>query len=333
MKIEIGESLMLSYIKHIKGCLFYQTNWKASNNWMVDESIYDKVRYNYNVIIKHPEFSDIFKSELDQLIKQSEIDVLGMDMEGKIYTAEIAFHENGLNYGSKIETKNRIFKKLLRSYLTLLAYFPDKKYELVFASPKVHNATEIIISDYFSVLNNNFSNENVTFKYFSNDVFNKEILIPTIEKTRNYSDSNELFSRSVKLLDIFDIVNNGNNDTHFSVNHDNEYITSGNETTPENSFHVSPQIPDMASYAANITTPRKEFFINGVSQSCDAFEEYLRGRSCKVKVTIIYKNGQQEQKQWNVNSFGRDSNLSGNLHAGFLRGWQRKGITGIKLEI
>ena len=38
----------------------------------------------------------------------------------------------------------------------LLAYFPNKKYELIFASPKVHNATEEIIKDYFNVLKNDF---------------------------------------------------------------------------------------------------------------------------------------------------------------------------------
>ena len=33
MKIEIGESLALSYLKHVKKCTFYQTNWKSSSQW------------------------------------------------------------------------------------------------------------------------------------------------------------------------------------------------------------------------------------------------------------------------------------------------------------
>jgi len=35
MKIEIGESLMLSYLKHVKKCLFYQANWKVSSNFPI----------------------------------------------------------------------------------------------------------------------------------------------------------------------------------------------------------------------------------------------------------------------------------------------------------
>lgn len=33
MKIEIGESLAVSYLKHVKRCVIYQTNWKSSSQW------------------------------------------------------------------------------------------------------------------------------------------------------------------------------------------------------------------------------------------------------------------------------------------------------------
>ena len=33
MKIEIGESLLLSWLRHIKECQLVQTNWKASAKW------------------------------------------------------------------------------------------------------------------------------------------------------------------------------------------------------------------------------------------------------------------------------------------------------------
>lgn len=33
MKIEIGESLVYSWLKHIKECQIVQTNWKCSPNW------------------------------------------------------------------------------------------------------------------------------------------------------------------------------------------------------------------------------------------------------------------------------------------------------------
>jgi len=207
MKIEIGESLMLSYLKHVKKCIFYQTNWKVSGNWDISPETYDKVHLNYDSIIKNPEFSGIFKkSELNQLLKQAEIDIIGFDSNNTIYVVDIAFHEAGLNYGSKKETKDRVLKKLLRSYLALLAYFPNKKYELFFVSPKVNNATEEIIKDYFNILDSLFSNENTRFHYISNELFGKEILFPTIEAAKSDSDTNELFIRAVKMLELFDLT-------------------------------------------------------------------------------------------------------------------------------
>ena len=33
MKIEIGESLALSYLKHVKKCVFYKNKWNISIKW------------------------------------------------------------------------------------------------------------------------------------------------------------------------------------------------------------------------------------------------------------------------------------------------------------
>ncbi|MBU8729736.1 hypothetical protein KM915_06665 [Cytobacillus oceanisediminis] len=36
MKLEMGESLMLSWLRHIKHCQSVQLNWKPSNTWNLD---------------------------------------------------------------------------------------------------------------------------------------------------------------------------------------------------------------------------------------------------------------------------------------------------------
>ena len=33
MKIEMGESLFYSWLRHVKECQIVQTNWKTSNQW------------------------------------------------------------------------------------------------------------------------------------------------------------------------------------------------------------------------------------------------------------------------------------------------------------
>ena len=309
MKIEIGESLMLSYLKHVKKCILYQTNWKVSSNWGITNV--DKVQYVYNKIINHSEFSDIFKSELNQLIKQSEIDVIGLDSNNTIFTVDIAFHEAGLNYGSKIETKNRIFKKLLRSYLTLLAYFPDKKYELLFSSPKVNQATEIIISDYFKVLENNFSDENVTFKYISNDKFNEDILLPTLAKTDNNSDTNELFIRSITLNNLFK--------EKFPIQKNNlSSTTILNQTIP----------------LANINKKYNIEYGNELELLPDI--ETFRKKLLEVhraKWTILYSDGRTEKGIWDARNITEASSIIGNIRSGYLRNWKQKGIMKATFEV
>ena len=35
---------------------------------------------------------------MDQLLKQAEIDILGVDFNGDVHVLEVAFHQAGLNY-------------------------------------------------------------------------------------------------------------------------------------------------------------------------------------------------------------------------------------------
>jgi len=307
MKIEIGESLMLSYLKHVKKCLFYQTNWKISSNWDIDENSNDKISFVFNKIAEHPEFQDVFKlSKLEQLLKQSEIDVIGLDGNDKIYVADIAFHEAGLNYGSKIETKNRVFKKLLRSYLTLLAYFPDKKYELIFASPKVHNATENIIKDYFKVLESDFTEENVTFKYISNDVFRDEIFIPTVEKAIDDSDTNELFMRAMKLSNL-------NKKENISP------LPIINEATTI----VNPLIID----------DKDDFQIEFIPGDERVFKQKLI-ETKKARRTWYYKDKNPEIDTWEANNFTAEANLRNNIFSNNkVRARKDTGLVKVKFEI
>jgi len=96
MKVEIGESLIYSFLRHVKNCLITQTNWKPSGNWSIPEEIEDRAINEFNNINHHHTFSEIFRSNLSQTVKQAEIDVLGIDQNNHIYAFEAAFHENDL---------------------------------------------------------------------------------------------------------------------------------------------------------------------------------------------------------------------------------------------
>jgi hypothetical protein len=306
MKIEIGESLMMSYLKHIKKCVFYQTNWKTSSNWDITTEDFNKIQNIYNKIINHSEFAGIFKkSGLKQLIQQSEIDVLGMDSNNVIYAVDIAFHEKGLNYGDKIETKDRILKKMLRSYLVLLSYFPNRKYELLFCSPKVNPAYEKIILKYVQVLNRDFTDENVNFIYFTNEKFFENILFPILSKTTNDSDTNELFMRSIILYNMF------KKDEMRSAN-----IPMSKKTLSENTYTCGDEL------ILEFNPSDERIFLQDLV------------KTKKAKRTIFYKNKSPKTEIWNAKKITTKSNLRNNICTNnIFRQWKRLEITKIRFEI
>ena len=123
MKIEMGESLVYSWLRHVKECQLAQTNWKTSSAiWKLhNESelnvMFDEISSDFSNKGK----GNLFKktSTLAQLLKQGECDALGIAVENGVinyYAVDVAFHESGLNYGSKNET---ILKLKISDHLAL----------------------------------------------------------------------------------------------------------------------------------------------------------------------------------------------------------------------
>lgn len=156
MKIEIGESLLLSWLKHSKKCKLVQTNWKPSmSSWELDNkdeienlmtvsSEYFRNKYGFELYKKNSSFM--------QLLQQAEIDLIGMSISKgniqEIYAIDVAFHELGLNYGNKNETASRVIKKIIRTAMCLYGYFGSNKGEIIFATPKVNNSVLEILNLY-----------------------------------------------------------------------------------------------------------------------------------------------------------------------------------------
>ena len=206
MKIEMGESLMQSYLKHIKGCLITQTNWKTLRSWK--KSNEDKAKAKFEKIKK--EYPNIFseKTKFEKMLYQAELDVIGIAND-KIYMVEIAFHEQGLRYGNDDnKVRDRVLKKMIRAYLIWKIYFSNYSCEIIFASPKVNPSPDGLLNECFSKLakDNFYKEDKVEFKYLSNKKFKDEILLPTLETLKSDSDTSELFLRSAKLLKICKII-------------------------------------------------------------------------------------------------------------------------------
>ena len=146
MKVEIGESLGYSYLRHVQRCWLVQANWKASEHW--DKRLTgDELEREFGSMRGRLEshgglFKGTFKGTATcrQFLKQAEIDVVGVRLDGSIHAVEVAFHEGGLLYAGG--TDKNVLKKMLRTMLILRAYHPeDVAMHICFASPKVSPKT------------------------------------------------------------------------------------------------------------------------------------------------------------------------------------------------
>ncbi|QLA16867.1 hypothetical protein [Desulfolutivibrio sulfoxidireducens] len=210
MKIEMGESLIYSWLRHVKECHIVQANWKISPNWELQNR--DKVinLLEYSSKIFHEQLGSMIYKEisLDQFLKQAEVDVLGISFnhEGSnIYAVDVAFHEAGLNYGSRSETVARVVKKCMRTVMCIFGYLGHKEGEIIFASPKIHNAVISEILPFIELSNQVLRDVDLGFRVriIANDDFEEKIMSPILVASQGVSDTSELFLRSYQMYKMF----------------------------------------------------------------------------------------------------------------------------------
>ncbi|MDA9602385.1 hypothetical protein N9S18_00845 [Flavobacteriaceae bacterium] len=203
MKIEIGESLVSSYLKHVEQCKIIQTNWKVSENWSRGAQDIAKSKSLFNEILKSSKLKNIFKNNsFEQLLKQAEIDVLGINtIENTIYAYDIAFHAFGLKYkGGNQGNCENVMKKIFRAIFSVQIYFPEfSNIESYFLSPKTNKKLDDLLQEYFEEATNIMNDENIKIKYISNNNFFETIVDPVIQKVSNDHDASELYLRAIKL--------------------------------------------------------------------------------------------------------------------------------------
>lgn len=205
MKIEIAENLVCSYLKHIEGCRIVQSNWKTSGGWHLTEYDKEQARVLFEKIKLSSTFSRIFKNNsFDQLIKQAEIDVLGLNTtEKSIFGIDVAFHTGGLNYGNPLETSEIVLKKIFRTIFIMQSYFKEfDKFNSYFVTPKANLAYKTIIEDSIKEATEIINDDSITIEFIANETFYSNMVDPLIANIFDEHDLAELFLRSVKLLQL-----------------------------------------------------------------------------------------------------------------------------------
>lgn len=211
MKIEMGESLFYSWLRHVKDCQVVQTNWKVSPQWNLQhkaelESLMQYTdkhfseKYNYSIFKKN--------SSLAQILQQGECDAVGISVQeglNRIYAIDVAFHEGGLNYGSREVTVMKVIAKTIRTAMCLWGYMECKDAEIIFASPKINPAIIKDIEPCIQDINTIFFVNGLNFKarVIANDDFNDVVLQPILMVSDGVSDTSELFLRSYQMFNMF----------------------------------------------------------------------------------------------------------------------------------
>lgn len=210
MKIEIGESLLYSWLRHVKECQIVQTNWKPSSQWKLKntDKLLEIMGNTHQYFENEYGYSIYKKNSLEQLLMQAEIDVLGVAMDdggNHIYAVDVAFHEAGLNYGSKDETVTRIIKKCLRTAMCIYGHMDTDEGEIIFASPKINTAVLDELRPKMDEINTLLEQLGLRFKtrLIANEEFNVKILKPIILASGGISDTSELFLRSYQMYNMF----------------------------------------------------------------------------------------------------------------------------------
>lgn len=203
MKIEMGESLFYSWLRHVKSCKIVQLNWKTSPTWNIaHEDEIAAVIQSIGIA-----FPNVFKKNTPrQLLAQAELDAFGInftDKEPKYFVVDVACHLGGLGYGSKEENVEKVSEKMLRSALILYAYFATKKGNIIFASPKINKSCYEPLFKRMQEIENFMYAKGFEYKFtlIANKDF-KEVLNSVTELSDNIADTSELFLRSYQLYHV-----------------------------------------------------------------------------------------------------------------------------------
>jgi hypothetical protein len=142
MKIELGEFLILSWLRHVRGCVVTQMNWSPSPAWTVARegdlaAAFEAVRSYAADAIGRPILETC---DLDSFVRDARIDVLGLrpgsrGRNTEAIAVDSAINDSELPHGNAEETIARLIQRMLRAGFALAAYLNPRQASVVFATP------------------------------------------------------------------------------------------------------------------------------------------------------------------------------------------------------
>jgi hypothetical protein len=212
MKIEIGEFLILSWLRHVRGCVVTQMNWIPSPAWPVAReheliATFETVRRFSDAARGAPIFQGC---DLRPFVRQARIDVLGLrpDREAGAIEAiavDSAFHEGELHDDNAEETIGRVVKRMIRAAFALAAYLPLGQASVVFATPWMSGAIRQDVHRHLEHLEARLAEQRgpaapgLRFRVIANADFTDEIVQPVLEHVDAVADTSGLLRQAQQL--------------------------------------------------------------------------------------------------------------------------------------
>jgi hypothetical protein len=207
LRFEIGETLILSWLKHIKKCQITQLNWSPSNSLPINnkdeiskimDSTLEFLHRKNNIKISTINFHKEFKQE-------NNIGVIGIDIQtGETLNLYAVNYINDESYIIDEPSQTQIkviIVQMIRTALYILGYFNTRNGDIIFVSPKIHKALVDPLVSVTESLNIIFNSLDLKFKFslYLNEDFEKRIFEPVCHNLNVRTHPSELFLDSIKL--------------------------------------------------------------------------------------------------------------------------------------
>jgi hypothetical protein len=205
MKIEIGEFLILSWLRHVRGCVVTQMNWSPSPAWpMARErelrATFEAIRSFSDDTIGRSSFGQV---DFEAFVRHASIDVLGLRPDHpsggiEVIAVDSAINDTELPHGSVEETIVRLIQRMTRAGFALAAYLAPRQASVVFATPWLAMATRQEVQRHLALLELRLAEErhhavsHLRFRVIADGDFADEIVQPVLEHVDAVADTSGL---------------------------------------------------------------------------------------------------------------------------------------------
>jgi hypothetical protein len=208
MKIEIGEFLLLSWLRHVRGCVVTQMNWSPSPAWTIARerelrATFEAVRRFSDDAIGRSSFGPV---DFEWFVRHATIDVLGLRIDPagggtEAIAVDSAINDTELPHGNAEETIVRLLQRMTRAGFALAAFLEPRQASVVFATPWLAQAVRQEVQRHLALLELRLAEQRLhavsrlRFRVIADADFADEIVQPVLAHVDAVADTSGLVAQ------------------------------------------------------------------------------------------------------------------------------------------